>query len=425
MRTLSEALEAAQATFPRQPAYKILAFDPTQDSLSDIINGLYTQTPLDLTPYASDVSWSSGAPGVSTTATGGTNTSEVKFTLVDPNGDFNPDSGQYANYLQNGAILRLLEGDARVAEPDWVYTFTGLIHGQVGWKKDRSSGSLTAMVTGFPREASHSMTKQLITSEQYTVGTELGVMLQDICETFVGLTAGEYRIPLVLGLQLLHQTNQISQMAPWDAITAILQTVNRIPYFDGEGKLYDINTNLQRPPDRILPDYVRIYDIEAPEQNQDTTNKVVVTFIDSNLTEVDSPLQKLGDAQVTTGFFSMHEKLECWWSKDHTQRAKNTYMKVIKSVNSGLLPVGTERYQQEDDFHGQIDIDISVWIPILASVMLLEYGILALAPDETTPSLVTVPGLGTALFVTSMVIGTVEGVITVNPLLRLGSGPFR
>jgi len=416
MRTLTSSLETAQATFPRQPAYKILAFDPTIDSMSAIINGEYTQIPLDLTPYATDVQWSSGAPGVSTTATGGTNTSELKFTLIDPLGVFNPDSGSLANFLQDRAIIRLLEGDARVDEADWVYTFTGLIHGQVGWVKQRDNLTLQSTVTVFPREAAHSMTKQLITSSQYTVGTELGVMLQDICSTFIGLTPYEYRIPQVLGLQLLHQTNQISQMAPWDAITAILQTVNRIPYFDGEGRLYDINTNLQRPPDRILPDYVRIYDYEFPEQNQDTVNKVVVTFIDSNLTEVDSPLQKLGDAQCTTGFFSMHEKLRCWWSQDHTQRAKNTYMKVIKSVNSGLLPVGSERYSEEDEFHGQIDVDIAVWVPMLAITLEITYAALALSPDMTTPTEVECPGIGTFLVQPSPFGGPVEGLITVNPL---------
>ena len=76
---------------------------------------------------------------------------------------------------------------------------------------------------------------------------------------------------------------------------------------------------------------------------------------------------------MTTGFFSRHETLPCWWSEDHRQRASGTDMKVIKSVNSGPLPVGTERYTEGDEFHGQIDVDISIWVPILVTVMLAEY----------------------------------------------------
>jgi hypothetical protein len=141
---------------------------------------------------------------------------------------------------------------------------------------------------------------------------------------------------------------------------------------------------------------------------------VTVTFLDSQLERVDGPYQKLGQAQVTTGFFSMHETLPCWWSEDHRQRADGTSMKVIKSVNSGLLPVGTESYRQVDEFHGQIDVNISVWVPILATVMLAEYLLAAKAPDRTSPAVVTVPGPGTVLS-TAVGGGPVVGTITVNP----------
>ena len=224
--------------------------------------------------------------------------------------------------------------------------------------------------------------RRLITSKPYTVGTELGVMLADILQTYLGLDPQESRIASTLGVQLLHQVNQVVQMSPWDTITAILQTVGKVPYFDGEGRLTSLDKNMNRLPDRILPDYIQVHDYQIPPRNQDYINKVRVIFLDSVLQRVDSPYQQLGTAQVTTGFFSMHEKLPCWWSADHSQRASGTSMRVIKSVNSGLLPVGTERYAQVDEFHGEIDVDISVWVPILASVMLMEYLAAALLPDH-------------------------------------------
>ena len=367
MRVLSDNLEATLATGARRPAYKLLAFDAALDDLGTIVRGEFTQTPFDLTPYAASLDWSPAQLG---------------FTLKDPDGLFHPDTGAQRQYLADGAIIRLQEGDARVPEAEWPWTFTGLIIGQSGWQKNRLSGLLESKVTVYSRENVQGLKRRLIASKPYTVGTELGVMLADILQTYMGLTPAESRLPGALGVQLLHQVNQVVQMSPWDTITAILQTVGKVPYFDGEGRLTSLDKNMNRLPDRILPDYIRVHDYQIPPRNQDYINKVRVTFLDSVLQRVDSPYQQLGTAQVTTGFFSMHEKLPCWWSSDHSQRASGTSMRVIKSVNSGLLPVGTERYAQVDDFHGEIDVDISVWVPILASVMLMEYLAAALLPDH-------------------------------------------
>jgi hypothetical protein len=369
MRDLPDTLETALGDGRRRPAYKILAFDPALDNLGAIVKGEYSQAPMDLTPYCADIAWTPA---------------QLSFTLADPAGIFHPDTGEQKQYLADKAVIRLKEGDARVDEADWVWTFTGQIRGQSGWQKARRSQTLESKVTAFSRENSQGYKRRQITSKEYTVGTEIGVFLYDLAGTFMGLSPEEIRIPPVLGLQLQHKVNQIAQMTPWDAVSAILETVGRVPYFDGDGRLTSINKDMNRLPDRVLPDYIRVFDYQIPARNQDNINKIRVTFLDSALSRVDSPFQKLGQAQVTTGFFSRHEKLPCWWSEDHKQRADGTEMKVIKSVNSGILPVGTERYTQVDEFHGEIDIDISVWVPILASVMLMAYLAAAYKPDSTT-----------------------------------------
>jgi len=369
MRELPNNLEEAQGTFPRRPAYKIYAYDGKVNTIGQIVRGEFTQGPLDLTPYCTNISWT---PKM------------FKFTLSDPEKQFHPDTGEYKNYIADKAIIRLKEGDSRVNESEWMWTFTGQIRGQVGWKKIRSSKTLQTQISVFSRENAQSLQRRKITTREYTVGSELGVMLQDICQIFVDIQASELRVPPVLGLQLRHRVNQLVLMTPWESITIILGTVSKIPYFDGEGKLYSLNKNMNRSVDRYLPDYIRIYNYEIPEYNADGINKVKVTFLDAELERVDGPVQKLGEAQVTTGFFSMHEKLECWWSEDHKQRAYNTWMKIIKSVNSGILPVGTERYVEVDVFHGEIHVDIAIWVPILYSVLVLIYLAAAFyTPDKT------------------------------------------
>jgi hypothetical protein len=199
----------------------------------------------------------------------------------------------------------------------------------------------------------------------------------------MGLTRAEIRIPFTLGRQFKHKVNQLAQVSPWDGISSLLEVVCYVPFFDGEGKLSYVNKSLQRPPAKVLADYVSFVEYEVPERSQDAVNKVKVTFLDAQLERVDSPSQQLGTAQVTTGFFSMHERLECWWSEDHKQRASGTGMKVIKSVNSGILPVGSEEYTEVDEFHGVIEVEISVWVPILATVMIAEYLAAAFIFDYT------------------------------------------
>lgn len=402
MRNISTAMQQVIDSGLRRPAYKIYAWDPTAVTISAVVSAvgiLSDPAPVDLTPYASDLSWSDR---------------QFAFTLVDPSGLFHPDFGEYRNYLKDAAIIRLLEGDETVVEADWTVTFTGQVHGQIGWSKSRSSTKITSKVTVFGRGETQAFKRRKVTSKEYTVGTDLGIALYDMCETFLGLTKNEMRIPFTLGRQFKHKVNQLTQVTPWDGITSLLEVVCYQPYFDGEGKLSYINKSLHRPPARLYENGERIVELNVPERSQDAINKVTVTFLDSQLERVDGPYQKLGQAQVTTGFFSMHERLECWWSEDHKQRADGTSMKVIKSVNSGLLPVGTERYTEVDQFHGRIDVDISVWVPILATVMLAEYLLAAKAPDRTTQTVVTVPGMGSTLIAPPMG-GPVEGVITVNP----------
>jgi len=358
VRPLTDNFETALAAGARRPDYRILAWAPRVDSFGAIIDGSYTHEPYDLTPYCTDISW---------------NPAQLSFTLADPEALFHPDTGSCRQFLADGAIIRLREGDSRVSEDDWVWTFTGSIRGQCGWRQSRRSKVLESKITVFSRDNSQSYKRRSIVSKEYTAGSDIGVMLGDLCETFLGLTAAELRLPSVLGLQFKHKTNQVAGIAPWEAVTALLQTVGGVPFFDGDGRLAYYSKDLSRNAVRRLPDYLKVFDYEIPARNQDDINRVQVTFLDSVLEEVDGPYQKLGSAQVTTGFFSMGEKLECWWSEDHKQRAKNTQLRVIKSVNSGLLPVGSESYLEIDVFHGVITVEIAVWVPSLVLMLVSGY----------------------------------------------------
>jgi hypothetical protein len=371
VRVLPDPMEAAQNAVVRRPAYKVLAYIVSLlESISDIVAGTSTQEPLDITAYCTDIQWTPD---------------KLDFTMSDPDGLFHPDTGLYKKHLGDGAVIRLQEGDSTVDESYWMNTFTGTIRGQIGWKKSRRQQTMISTVSVFSRENNQALKRRKVTSKSYTVGTELGVMLRDILTTFMGLTDAEIRVASVLGLQLKHKVNQISQMAPWDAVEKLLEAVGRIPCFDGDGKLTSIDKDMNRSPDRIFLTSTPIYDYEVPARNQDAINKVKVIFLDSELSRVDSPYQSLGTAQVTTGFFSMGEKLPVYWGEDKKQRASGTEMIVKKSVNSGLLPVGEESYEEVDEYHGVIKVSIDAWVPILATAMLMEYLAASFISDYSAP----------------------------------------
>jgi hypothetical protein len=376
MRNLAPALETALETGVREPDYQLLAFDPALDGYSAIIAGTYTQTPLDLTPYCADLSWTPA---------------QLTFSLVDEDGSFNGDTGQYRKYLKDGAIIRLKEGDTRVSANYWPWTFTGAIKGQSGWSKGPRPQTLQARVTAFSRDNTQAFKRRQITSKQYTAGTDLGVVFHDLAESFLGLTDDENLVPINLGRSLLHKTNQLVQVAPWDGLTALLEVVSLVPRFNGEGRLTYFDKNLARAPNRELPDYITVHRLEQMPRTQDVINKVVVVFLDSELSEIEGTMQVLGSASITTGFFTFEERIPCYWSTDRKQRAKSTWMKIIKSVNANLLPVGEESYAEKDIYHGEIRIEIYIWVPMLATVLLADY----VAATMLLPDTVVVPLGGT------------------------------
>jgi hypothetical protein len=273
MRALTAAMETALTDGKRRPDYKLLAFDPKLDSMAAIVAGTYNQVPFDLTPYAAEISWSPA---------------QISFVLDDPDGIFHPDTGTQRKYLANAAVVRLKEGDERVPESEWSWSFTGMIRGQIGWQVSRRAANLTARVTVFSRENGQAYKRRQVTSSEYTVGTELGAMLHDVSRTFLGLSDYEIRIPEVLGLQLRHKTNQLCMVTPWDGISAILETVGKVPYFDGGGRLTYYDKNMRRLPDRTFRDTQRVFDLDIPERNDDTINMVRVIFLGSVLTKVPS-----------------------------------------------------------------------------------------------------------------------------------------
>ncbi len=364
MRALPLALSDAMTAGTRRPAYKVYAW--TASTYTQVITGTSTETPFDLTPYITEIKWTP---------------EQLNIGVSDPQAYLHPDYGPYRDKLANGVIIRLKEGDARVDESLWVWTFTGKIKGQYGYSYSRQEKAYVGRVQAYFRGAEQSYHRRKIVTQEYTVGTDLGITVGDVLG-MLGITEAERRIPPIIGRHYYHKTNQVAQLSPKETIEALLYPAFLVPFFDGEGKIGAAWKNVTKSPDVTLPDYIRVYKIEATAQTGEPINKVVIKYLDSNLTEIEGPYQKLGSASITTGFFTSKEEIMCYWSTDGKQRAKNTQMQVIKSVNGNLLPVGSESYEELDAYSGKITITISAWVPILAGASLAAYLAAAAIPDK-------------------------------------------
>lgn len=375
MRPLSGRWTLLDKHAPRFPRVKVLAFDSSNDSINAIVAGTYTQEPVDISKYVTNLEW---------------NPEQCSFIVVDQGNRFHPDTGQYRQYLKPGAVIRVVEGDERVPEEEWVNGFTGLIQTYPSWSWSRRSNANTARVVAVNRGAAQSYNRRKITSKEYSAGTDAGFMLHDMLVGILGFTEPEIRIPEVLGFQLLHTTNQLVQVTPVEAVKAMLELVGGVPFFDGDGRMSYYTKDMNRPPTKQVSRR-EILDFSLSVVGRaDVVNRVVIQFLDATPEPVDGPYQVLGTASVTTGFFRPYERLECYWSQDRRLRAKNTRMKVLQSVNAGLLPVGSESYYQVDDFHGIIEVEIHAWVPILVTFLMANY----IAIQLINPDWVWVPPFG-------------------------------
>jgi hypothetical protein len=123
-----------------------------------------------------------------------------------------------------------------------------------------------------------------------------------------------------------------------------------------------------------------VLSISGSKARSETTS-VTLKWLDRNLTKSPQQEQALGQASITSGFFNLKQSRQIWWSDGRWQRAENTHMKVLQSINSGLLPVGDESYRVLDEFHGEITVKTSAWVPTVLSHGLALMVAAAAIPD--------------------------------------------
>ena len=372
MITTSELMDAAIDTDVQRPRYKLLSYDVTQatgDTWGAIIAGTALQTPVNLTEYVDQIQWSYD---------------RLSVTLSDDSLRFHPDNGDLRCSIKSGRGLRLLEGAENVPEDEWIPIFSGPIQGPYGWNLSRGPVP-TVQISAFTRDTDQSWNRRNITSKEYTVGADWGNMFFNIAQDIMGLEYNEITTSPIWNILFDKNSNQIVNISPWEALTLLAQgNFNRI-WFNGNGQLSSYPITLDRI-DKRLTDNKLVNNYTQPATNNETINKVVVTYVDNNLTKVSGARQSLGTANLTAGFFDYETKLDVFYSEDKKQRAENVELVVKQSINQNDLgiSIGTESLEIDDEFGGQLVITVDFWVSALATAGIAGILSSAAIPDGVT-----------------------------------------
>lgn len=375
MITVSTNMQNKIESLVQRPQFKVLSYDissSTGDTWGKIISGTASQTPFDLTPYVNKISWSYD---------------RLQVTLDDSVQQFNPDGGVNRAVLSSGRGIRLLEGFEGVSENEWIPTFSGIIQGSYGWRRQRGSVFLVTF-SAFPRDSNQAWRRRAITSKEFTVGTDWSVMFYQVAQEIMDLDFSEIAVEEPWNLLFDKTVNQIVNISPWEGLSALATgNMSRI-WFNGNGQLAAYPITLDRVT-LSLPDEKIISSIVQPENNQETINKVIVTYIDNKLTKVVGARTSLGTANVTTGFFDFEIKLDVFWSEDKKQRAEDVQLIVKNSINQNDLgiKIGSERLQINDEFGGELIVTVDAFVSALAVAGLAAILTSAFIPDAVEVTL--------------------------------------
>lgn len=229
-----------------------------------------------------------------------------------------------------------------------------------------SSGGRRLSIKAYSRQNLPAWKDVKLTTPIYAAGTPVNTICVDVASA-IGLVTDEIVIP-PMSTYTVHSNMQLANMSAWDMLSSVLISSGYDPWIDARGRLTAINRDLARS-STISVSKDRIISVGGSKARSPVSS-VRIKWLDPSLTEVTQQDQALDSCNITAGFFQVKQKRDVWFSQDRTQRAKNTYMVIKQSANSGLLPVCSENYYVIAPNQGLIELDTAYWAPALATLSL-------------------------------------------------------
>ena len=251
-----------------------------------------------------------------------------------------------------------------------------------------SSGRKSMTVVARSRNALPRWRDTRQATDVYPLSTPLNWIVSNIAGA-LGLDATDEVLIPQLGVYTMQNNIQMADLTPWQMLTTLMQPSGLEPFVDARGRLKTINRDTTRASDVVLTDNRRLININGSKARA-TVTEVKIRWLDPMLREVSQQSQNLAAATITAGFFKLTQNKDIAFSRDGTQRARDTYMVVKASANAGLLNFCTERYSQKSITTGLITVRTSIFAPALATIALLTSIQAGYIPDGVAGT-VTIP----------------------------------
>jgi hypothetical protein len=275
-------------------------------------------------------------------------------------------------------------GTPRPGEPcsvklDGRTLWNGVIGAVNDYREER--GSRTMSVTARSRDASPLWRELRWSTRVYPVGTDLTSITRDVLRA-LGLGSTE-RLLDPSGVTTRHTQTQIADLPAWQMLEAVLLPLGQMPWVNALGQFKPVRRDVTRRRDLILTQE-QVLRIRGSRARM-PVNAVILKWLDAKLSKSLQQDQVLGKESLTAGFFKLEQERNVYFSQDRRQRAQETYLRVLQSINDGLLPVGDEEYVQLDEFHGLITVTTDAWVPALATAALIAMLASSAIPDIAPP----------------------------------------
>ena len=185
----------------------------------------------------------------------------------------------------------------------------------------------------------------------YPQMTNLAVIARDICAA-VGYQYDEILIPQS-PYYTAHSNTQMAGQTASDMEQTLGLAMGLTPFVDCLGRFNGASRDIKGVDADVVLTDDRVVNVTASRAKAPTT-RVILYWLDPNLTKATQQGRKLAEASLTIGFFLPFIRRTLYWSQDHTQRAENTYLRIISSCNRIGVPVALQEYWQNDEVSGDL-----------------------------------------------------------------------
>lgn len=367
--TKGTLLERIWLSIERQPGYRVVIWNPRQTNVQEVVLGTWSGHSYDVSEWVESLSvtqnqvFENSDDAVSSRA-------QVKL-VADLTGMIFPSYNIPINQkiFRDGTPIRIYQGDLRIDPDDWPPIFTGTVRGYPTTEVAKR-GKRVITVQAFGRAQAYQT--QTIVGKSFERGTDFGDAAVATAIDELRLEREEIRFG-EFGEDMDHIANQLTQIGKMRGLYELTSVVGRKPYFDANGHLVTHLTSFDRPPIHILNNNRVVVSVSRRQESKSINNSVQVIGLDDTMTKVVQSSQKLGQVEVSTGYFDSHYREDIYWSKDKTRRAEDTFVRLKKKPD---FFGGSVDWSPVNEFYGVLTID-QPYAPWVFSLMITIYVVLA------------------------------------------------